>query len=90
LGGPPIATELVLLSYPIWSRSVKWGGAFAYGAPGFNCRTREITLFFLPPYSPDLNADEWVWKQVKQRIARQTVRTREDLKRVALSPEFDS
>ena len=39
-----------------------------------------ITLFFLPPYSPDLNADEWGWKQVKQRIARQTVRTRHDLK----------
>jgi transposase len=45
----------------------------------------QITLFFLPPYSPDLNADEWVWKQVKQRIARQSVRTRDDLKRVALS-----
>ena len=45
----------------------------------------QITLFFLPPYSPDLNADEWVWKQVKQRIARHTVRTREELKRVALS-----
>ena len=45
----------------------------------------QITLFFLPPYSPDLNADEWVWKQVKQRIARQRVRTRDDLKRVALS-----
>jgi transposase len=45
----------------------------------------QITLFFLPPYSPDLNADEWVWKQVKQPIAKQSVRTRDDLKRVALS-----
>jgi transposase len=44
-----------------------------------------ITLFFLPPYSPDRNADEWVWKQVKQRIARQSVRTRDGLKRTALS-----
>lgn len=24
-----------------------------------------LTLFFLPPYSPDLNPDEWVWKNVK-------------------------
>jgi len=45
----------------------------------------QITLFFLPPYAPDLNADEWVWKQVKQRIAKHSVRTRDDLKRVALS-----
>jgi len=22
-------------------------------------------LFFLPSYSPDLNPDEWVWKNVK-------------------------
>jgi transposase len=45
----------------------------------------KITLLFLPPYSPDLNADEWAWKQVKQRIAGQSVRTRDDLKRIALS-----
>jgi transposase len=24
-----------------------------------------IELFFLPPYSPDLNPDEWVWENVK-------------------------
>lgn len=24
-----------------------------------------IELFFLPPYSPDMNPDEWVWKNVK-------------------------
>ena len=24
-----------------------------------------LTVFFLPPYSPDLNPDEWVWKNVK-------------------------
>jgi transposase len=24
-----------------------------------------VELFFLPPYSPDLNPDEWVWKNVK-------------------------
>ena len=26
----------------------------------------QITLFFLPPYSPDLSADEWVWKPVPE------------------------
>ena len=30
-----------------------------------------IELFFLPAYSPDLNPDEWVWKNVKNdRISR--------------------
>ena len=25
-----------------------------------------LSLFFLPPYSPELNPDEWVWKNVKR------------------------
>jgi transposase len=25
-----------------------------------------LSLFFLPPYPPELNPDEWVWKNVKQ------------------------
>jgi|SRR6266498_117471 len=30
-----------------------------------------LSLFFLPPYSPELNPDEWVWRNVKsERIAR--------------------
>jgi transposase len=24
-----------------------------------------LTIFFLPPYSPELNPDEWVWNNVK-------------------------
>lgn len=28
-------------------------------------RKHRIELFFLPSYSPDLNPDEWVWKNVK-------------------------
>lgn len=24
-----------------------------------------LNLFFLPPYSPELNPDEWVWKNIK-------------------------
>ena len=34
-------------------------------------RKDRIELFFLPSYSPDLNPDEWVWKNVKNdHIAR--------------------
>jgi len=44
-----------------------------------------ITLFFLLPYAPDLNAYEWVWKQVKQLIARRSAWTRDGLNRIALS-----
>jgi len=34
-------------------------------------RKNRIELFFLPSYSPDLNPDEWVWKNVKNdHIAR--------------------
>jgi transposase len=44
----------------------------------------KITFLFLPPYSPELNADEWVWKRGKQRITGQCVRTRDDLNRPAL------
>lgn len=34
-------------------------------------RACRIELFFLPSYSPDINADEWVWKNVKNdNIAR--------------------
>lgn len=31
-----------------------------------------LRLFFLPPYSPELNPDEWVWKNVKTRPHRQS------------------
>ena len=34
-----------------------------------------IELFFLPSYSPDLNPDEWVWKNVKNdHVAREVPR----------------
>jgi transposase len=45
-----------------------------------------LKLIFLPPYSPELNPDEWVWKNVKHdRIARSGVRNAEDLKSKAIS-----
>jgi transposase len=45
----------------------------------------KLELFFLPPYSPELNPDEWVNKNVKHdRIARAVPLTRDELKTVAV------
>lgn len=45
-----------------------------------------LRLFFLPPYSPQLNPDEWVWKNVKHdRVGRAGIRDAKDLKAKALS-----
>ncbi|MCA1672986.1 MAG: IS630 family transposase [Actinobacteria bacterium] len=39
-----------------------------------------LRLFFLPPYSPELNPDEWVWKNVKHdRIGKGVITSAEDL-----------
>ena len=42
----------------------------------------QIELCFLPPYSPELNPDEWAWAHVKTRIAKQTAQTKGELKAV--------
>lgn len=35
----------------------------------------KLKLFFLPPYSPELNPDEWVWKNLKHdRVGKRPVR----------------
>jgi transposase len=40
-----------------------------------------LHLFFLPGYSPELNPDEWVWKNVKHdRVGRAGITTAADLK----------
>ncbi len=45
----------------------------------------KLNLFFLPSYSPELNPDEWVWKNVKHdTIGRSAIRGKDDLKAVAL------
>lgn len=41
-----------------------------------------LELFFLPPYSPELNPDELVWAHVKGRVAKATTQTKEELKRM--------
>jgi transposase len=41
-----------------------------------------IELFFLPPYSPELNPDELAWAHVKTKIAKVTAQTKDELKAV--------
>jgi hypothetical protein len=43
-----------------------------------------LRLFFLPPYSPELNPDEWVWKKVKHdRVGKTAITSFEDLQHKA-------
>jgi transposase len=45
-----------------------------------------LRLCFLPGYSPELNPDEWVWKQVKHdRVGRAGIHGAHDLKMKALA-----
>ncbi|MEO1766003.1 transposase [Thiobacter aerophilum] len=39
-----------------------------------------IELFFLPPYAPELNPDQFAWAHVKSRIAQATTQTKEAMK----------
>lgn len=39
-----------------------------------------LELYFLPPYSPQLNPDEQVWKNVKERVAKQSPRDKYELR----------
>ena len=39
-----------------------------------------LELYFLPPYSPQLNPDEQVWKNVKERVAKQGPRDKYELR----------
>ncbi|MDA8381499.1 MAG: IS630 family transposase [Betaproteobacteria bacterium] len=44
-----------------------------------------LKLFHLPPYSPHLNPDEQVWRQLKHhKIGRSAIKSQDDLKRLAL------
>lgn len=43
-----------------------------------------LALFFLPPYSPDLNPDEWVWKNVKHdNLGRASAKSETELAKFA-------
>jgi transposase len=40
----------------------------------------KLELYFLPPYSPQLNPDEQVWKNVKEYVAKQFPKNRSQLR----------
>lgn len=39
-----------------------------------------LELCYLPPYSPQLNPDEQVWKNIKERVAKQFPKSRDELR----------
>lgn len=43
-----------------------------------------LKLFYLPPYSPQLNPDEQVWAHVKRQVSRQLVQSKDEMKRLAI------
>jgi len=45
-------------------------------------RELKITLVFLPPYSPDLNPVEFVWKTIKREVSIRFIRSKEHLKNI--------
>jgi transposase len=43
---------------------------------------RQIRMYFLPPYSPELNPDEQLWNEIKHRqLGRQPILNKADLKK---------
>lgn len=44
----------------------------------------QLKLFYLPPYSPQLNPDEQVWAQVKRQVSKCLVQNKDEMKRLAL------
>jgi transposase len=49
--------------------------------PSGRNRWAALALFYLPPYSPDRNPDELVWKHLKaDTVGRMAVTSRDDFK----------
>jgi transposase len=75
-GGGPV--YLVVDGHP--AHRAKATTAFVAATDG------RLRLFFLPGYSPELNPDEWVWKNVKHdRIGKTGVTSQDDLKSKVIS-----
>jgi transposase len=75
-GGGPV--YLVVDGHP--AHRAKATTAFVASTDG------RLRLFFLPGYSPELNPDEWVWKNVKHdRIGKTGVTSQDDLKSKVIS-----
>lgn len=45
----------------------------------------KLELFTLPPYSPQLNPDETVWAHVKAQVSKRLVKSKEEMKTLALN-----
>jgi transposase len=57
------------------SHTAKATKEFVQGTEG------RLSLFFLPPYSPELNPDEWVWKSIKHdRVGKMAARTADEMR----------
>jgi transposase len=44
----------------------------------------KLKLFYLPPYSPQLNPDEQVWAHVKRQVSRPLAHSNDETKRLAI------
>jgi len=44
----------------------------------------QLKLFYLPPYSPQLNPDEQVWAHAKRQVSKRLVQDKDEMKRLAL------
>jgi len=45
-------------------------------------RELKITLVFLPPYSPDLNPVEFIWKTIKREVSVRFIQSKEHLRNI--------
>ena len=45
-------------------------------------RELRITLVFLPPYSPDLNPVEFIWKTIKREVSVRFIQSKEHLRNI--------
>jgi putative transposase len=43
-------------------------------------RKLKITLVFLPPYSPDLNPVEFIWKSIKRGVSARFIKSKQHLR----------
>jgi transposase len=50
-------------------------------------RELKITLVFVPPYSPDINPVEFVWKTIKREVSVKFIQSKEHLRNI-IKKEF--
>jgi putative transposase len=52
-------------------------------------RTLNIELIYLPPYSPDLNPIEYLWKSIKRLISVSRIESKQELTEIVKRKFFD-